>query len=64
MGELHNGVLHNSYTSPNIIRVIKLRKMRLEGDVARMGRSGMPTGFWWENQNERDHCEDLDIGGR
>jgi hypothetical protein len=21
-------------------------------------------GFWWENQKERDHYEDLDMGGR
>jgi hypothetical protein len=25
---LHNGELHNLYTSPNIIRVTKLRRMR------------------------------------
>jgi hypothetical protein len=24
----------------------------------------MHTGFWWENQKERYHYEDLDIGGR
>jgi len=28
---LHNGELHNLYTSPNIIRVIKSRRMRLTG---------------------------------
>jgi hypothetical protein len=21
-------------------------------------------GFWWESRKERDHCEDLDVGGR
>jgi hypothetical protein len=24
----------------------------------------MCTGFWWENQKERDQYEDLNIGGR
>jgi len=28
---LHNEELHNLYTSPNVIRTIKLRRMRLEG---------------------------------
>jgi hypothetical protein len=32
---LHNEV-HNLYPSPNIIRVIKLRRMRLAGHVAQM----------------------------
>jgi hypothetical protein len=34
---LHNEELHNLFTSPNIIRVIKSRRMRWEGHVARMG---------------------------
>jgi hypothetical protein len=33
---LHNEELHNLYASPYIIRVIKLRRMRWEGHVARM----------------------------
>jgi hypothetical protein len=24
----------------------------------------MHTELWWENLNERDHLEDLDIGGK
>jgi hypothetical protein len=28
------------------------------------GRRGLHVGFWWESQKERDHQEDLDIGGR
>jgi hypothetical protein len=35
---LHNEELHNLYASPNIIRVIKSRRMRWMGHVARMGR--------------------------
>jgi hypothetical protein len=25
---------------------------------------GTHIGFWWESQKERDHYEDLDLGGR
>jgi hypothetical protein len=34
---LHNEGLHNLYFSPNTIRIIKSRKMRLAEHVARMG---------------------------
>jgi hypothetical protein len=35
--KLHNEELHNLYSSPNIIRMIKLRRMRWAWHVARMG---------------------------
>jgi hypothetical protein len=35
--KLHNGELHNLYSSPDIIRQIKSRRMRWAGHVARMG---------------------------
>jgi hypothetical protein len=35
--KLHNGDLHHLYSSPDIIRQIKSRKMRWAGHVARMG---------------------------
>ena len=49
---LHNEELHSLYRSPNIVRVIKSRRLRWAGHVARMeeGRStfkiltGKPTG--------------------
>jgi hypothetical protein len=34
---LHNDELHSLYSSPNIVRVIKSRRMRWAGHVARMG---------------------------
>jgi hypothetical protein len=34
---LHNEELHILYSSPNIIRQIKSRRMRWAGHVARMG---------------------------
>jgi hypothetical protein len=35
--KLHNEELRHLYSSPNIIRIIKSRRMRLAGHVARMG---------------------------
>jgi hypothetical protein len=35
--KLHSGELHNLYSSPDIIRHIKSRRMRWAGHVARMG---------------------------
>jgi hypothetical protein len=53
--KLHNEELHNVYSSRNIIRTIKSRRMRWAGHVARMGRRGMHIGYWWESQKQRDH---------
>jgi hypothetical protein len=35
--KLHNEELRNLYCSPSMIRIIKSRRMRWEGHVARMG---------------------------
>jgi hypothetical protein len=35
--KLHSGELHNLYSSPDIIRQIKSRRMKWSGHVARMG---------------------------
>jgi hypothetical protein len=35
--KLHNKELHDLYSSPSIIRIIKSRRMRWAGDVAQMG---------------------------
>jgi hypothetical protein len=35
---LHNEELRDLYTSPDVIRVIKSRRMRRAGHVGRMGR--------------------------
>jgi len=37
--KLHNEELNDLYCSPNIVRVIKSRRMRWAGHVARMGES-------------------------
>jgi hypothetical protein len=44
--KLHNEELHNLYSSPSIIRIIKSRRMRWAGHVARMGRRGTCIGYW------------------
>jgi hypothetical protein len=53
--KLHNVELHNVYSMPKIIRMIKSRRMRWEAHAARTGRRGMHLGFWWKSQKERDH---------
>jgi hypothetical protein len=40
----HNEDLHTMYSSPSIIRMIKSRRMRWAGHVARMGGRGMHIG--------------------
>jgi hypothetical protein len=42
---LHNKELYALYSSPNIIRVIKSRRLRWEGHVARKRRREVYTWF-------------------
>jgi hypothetical protein len=59
---LHSEELHILYSSPNVIRQIKSRRMRWAGHVARMGKErnvykvlvGKPEG----------HLEDEGVDGR
>jgi hypothetical protein len=44
--KLHNEELHNLYSSPSIIRIIKSKRMRWAGHMARMGRRGTCIGYW------------------
>jgi len=44
--KLHNKELNDLHCSPNVIGVIKSRRMRWAGHVAR-GKSKVRTGFWW-----------------
>jgi hypothetical protein len=53
--KLHNEELHNLYSSPSIIRMIKSRRMRGAGHVARMGEKRNAYRILWESQKERDH---------
>jgi hypothetical protein len=52
--KLHNEQLHDLYSSPNIIRTMKSRRMRWAGNVALMGRRGTRIGYWYESQDYQD----------
>jgi hypothetical protein len=62
--KLHNEELSDRYSLPNIVRVLKSRRMRLAGHVARMGQGrgvyrvlvGKPEG--------KNHWGDPDADGR
>jgi hypothetical protein len=60
---MHNEELLHSYTSPVIIRAIKLR-MRWAGHAASMREMRNVYIFWLENLKGRDHLEDLGVDGK
>ena len=76
--KLHNEELNHLYSSPNIVRVIKSRRMKWAGHVARMGERrgaywilvGKPKGkrqLWrsrlrWENSIKMD-LQEVGDGG-
>ena len=43
--KLHNKELNDLYCSPNIVRVVKSRRLRWAGLVARLERGEVYTGF-------------------
>jgi len=51
--KLYNEELNDLYSSPNIVRVIKLRRMRWAGNVASMGEREVYTGSRWGNPRGR-----------
>jgi hypothetical protein len=54
--KLLNKELHDLYSSPSIIRIIKSRRMRWAGHVAQIvERRGTLIDYWWVSQRERDH---------
>jgi hypothetical protein len=60
---LYIEALNDLCSSPNI-RVIKSRRTKWAGHVARMGRGKAYTGFWYGNLTEGDHFEDPSLDGR
>jgi len=60
---LHNEELNDLYSSPNIVRVIKSRRMRWSGHVACMGEEKRCIWFCWGNRREGGHWGDLGVDG-
>jgi hypothetical protein len=61
--KLHNEELHNLYSSPNIIDMIKPRRMRWSGHVARMGEKRNAYMILVGKPEGKRHQEDQDVGG-
>jgi hypothetical protein len=52
--KLYNDELHSLYSSPNIVRVIKSRRLRWAGHVARMGEgTSVYKVFVWSSGGKR-----------
>ena len=62
--KLYNEEFNYLHSSPNIIRVIKSRRMRWAGHVALMGASRDVYRIWWGNLSEGDHLEDSAVDGK
>ena len=53
--------LNDLYSSPNIVWVIKSRRVRCAGHVARTGEERGYIGSCWGNRREGYHCGDLGV---
>jgi hypothetical protein len=60
---LYSVELRHLQSSPNIIRVIKSRRIKGEGHATVMGRDEVCAACWLGNLKERNHLEGLGIDG-
>jgi hypothetical protein len=47
--KLQNEEFNHMYSSTNIVRMVKSRRMRMASHIALMGKGVAYTGFWWGN---------------
>jgi hypothetical protein len=62
--KLHDGELHNLYSSPDSVRQIKSRRMRWAGHVACMVEGSNMYRVLVGKPDGKNHLEDQGIGGR
>ena len=62
--KLHNENLSDRYPLPNIVRVLKSRRMRWAGHVARMGQGRGVYSVLVGKPEERDHWGDPNADGK
>ena len=62
--KLHNEELNDLYCSPNIFRVIKSRRIKWAGHVARVGERRGVYSVLVGKPEERDHLGDPGVDGR
>jgi hypothetical protein len=56
--KLHNEKLNDLYSSPNVVWVIKSKRMGWMGHVARMGERRGAYRVWWGNLRDGDFLGD------
>jgi hypothetical protein len=59
---LHNEVLHNLCSSPNVMRIIK-KEIKWMGHVACMEQMRNVYKIWSENLKGRDHSQNVGTSG-
>jgi hypothetical protein len=62
-GKLHNEELNDLYSLPNIVRVVKSRRMRWAGHVVRMGEDRGVHSMLVGSLRERGHWGDQHADG-
>jgi hypothetical protein len=62
--KLNSWELHNLYSSPDIIRKIKARRVRWANMWHAWGRGETCAASWFESPRERDHLEDGGVDGK
>jgi hypothetical protein len=59
--KLHNEELRDLYSSSSIIRIMKSRRMKLAGHVARKWEKRTRLDYWWERRRWVDNIR-MDLG--